>query len=163
MHLKRANEDLWKMAWHLSITTNRIREVMICPLEVLIPLNKEGNLQAVLAAQPLLFTVQHCLDGSAVSFSPLLTSTTIFTDWSAQVSHPFCIQQLLCSMSEAAGDRESGSMSAFHRKEKKESKKERCHRFRSLEIAQLLSWSSYNVVSQPLTLVQVLPFKLRNM
>lgn len=85
MNLKRANEDLWKMAWHLSITTNRIREVMICPLEVLIPLNKEGNLQAIFAAQPLLFTVQHCSDGSAVSFSPLLTSTTIFTDGSIQV------------------------------------------------------------------------------
>lgn len=80
MNLKRANEDLWKMAWLFSIDANRIREVMNCPLEVLIPLNKEDNLQAILATQPLLFMVQHCLDGSAVSFSPLITSAIIFTD-----------------------------------------------------------------------------------
>jgi len=32
MNLKRANKDLWKMAWHFSITANRIREVTNCPL-----------------------------------------------------------------------------------------------------------------------------------
>lgn len=79
MNLKRANEDLWKIAWHFSITANRIREATNCPLEILIPLNKEDNLQATLATQPSLFMVQYCLDGSAVSFSQPITSTTIFT------------------------------------------------------------------------------------
>lgn len=57
MNIKRANEDLWKMAWHFSITANRITEVMNCPLEVLISLNKEDSLQAILAARALLYTV----------------------------------------------------------------------------------------------------------
>lgn len=66
MNLKRPNVDLGKTAQHFSIIANRIREVMNCPLEVLRPLNKEDNLQATVATQPLLFTVQHCLDGSVV-------------------------------------------------------------------------------------------------
>lgn len=45
------------MAWHFSITANRIREVMNPPLEVLIALNKEDNLQAILVAQLLLFSL----------------------------------------------------------------------------------------------------------